>query len=411
MYLLYKIFLFLLIIISPFLIIIRMLIGKESTERFKEKFCFFSSKSLIGKTVWIHGASLGEIQSIIPIVKKFEKNKKIKQILITSNTLSSSLIIPKFKFKKTIHQFFPIDLDYFTKKFLNYWKPSISIFVDSEIWPNMISNLYNKKIPIIILNARFTKKSFKRWISFPKFSKNIFKKISMAIPQNSETLFYLKALGVKNIKKISNLKYYGEKLQSKFNPLLKKKFSNRNIWCAASTHEGEEIIIAKIHKKIKSKNNKLLTILIPRHINRKDSIIRNLKSNDLNIVTHSSGNKIKRNTDIYLVDTYGEVLNFYNLTKLVFMGGSLVPHGGQNPLEPARLGNLIIHGPHINNFKDVYNFLKDLKFSIKINKPSQIEKILIKKIKYSQKKLKTKKLHLIGKRILTNNIYELNKYI
>ena len=128
-------------------------------------------------------------------------------------------------------------------------------------------------------------------------------------------------------------------------------------------------------------------------------------------MTHSSGNKIKRNTDIYLVDTYGEVLNFYNLTKLVFMGGSLVPHGGQNPLEPARLGNIIIHGPHIDNFKEVYNFLKDLKFSIKINKPSQIEKILIKKIKYSQKKLKTKKLNLIGKRILANNIYELNKYI
>jgi len=411
MYLLYKIFLFLLIIISPFLVIIRIIIGKEDPIRFREKFCFFSNKSLNGKTVWIHGASLGEIQSIIPIIKKFEKNNKIKQILITSNTLSSSVLIQKFKFKKTVHQFFPIDLNYFSKKFLNYWNPSIAIFVDSEIWPNMILNLYKKEIPIIILNARFTKKSFKRWISFPNFSKNIFKKISMAIPQNSETLFHLKALGVKNIKKISNIKYYGEKFQSKINTSIKKKFLNRNIWCAASTHEGEEIIIANIHKKLKSNNKKLLTILIPRHVNRKNSIIRNLKDNDLKIITHSSGDRINNNTDIYLVDSYGEVLNFYNLTKLVFMGGSLVPHGGQNPLEPARLGNTIIHGPYVDNFKEVYSFLKKLKLSIKINKPSQIEKILIKNIKHSPKNTKTKKLNLIGKKILADNINELNKYI
>jgi len=411
MYLLYKIFLFLLIIISPFLVIIRIIIGKEDPIRFREKFCFFSNKSLNGKTVWIHGASLGEIQSIIPIIKKFEKNNKIKQILITSNTLSSSVLIQKFKFKKTVHQFFPIDLNYFSKKFLNYWNPSIAIFVDSEIWPNMILNLYKKEIPIIILNARFTKKSFKRWISFPNFSKNIFKKISMAIPQNSETLFHLKALGVKNIKKISNIKYYGEKFQSKINTSIKKKFLNRNIWCAASTHEGEEIIIANIHKKLKSNNKKLLTILIPRHVNRKNSIIRNLKDNDLKIITHSSGDRINNNTDIYLVDSYGEVLNFYNLTKLVFMGGSLVPHGGQNPLEPARLGNTIIHGPYVGNFKEVYSFLKKLKLSIKINKPSQIEKILIKNIKHSPKNTKTKKLNLIGKKILADNINELNKYI
>jgi len=411
MHLLYKIFLFFLIIISPFLFIIRIIIEKEDPKRFIEKFCFFSNKSLKGKTVWIHGASLGEIQSIIPIVKNFEKNNKIKQILITSNTLSSSFLIPKFKFKKTVHQFFPIDLYYFSKKFLNYWNPSVAIFVDSEIWPNMISNLYKKKIPIIILNARFTKKSFKRWFSFPKFSKNIFKKISMAIPQNSETLFYLKTLGVKNIKKISNLKYYGEKFPTKINTSIKKKFSNRNIWCAASTHEGEEEIIANIHKKLKLNNKKLLTVLIPRHVNRKNSIIRNLKNNDLKIVTHSSGDKINNNTDIYLVDSYGEVLSFYNLTKLVFMGGSLVPHGGQNPLEPARLGNTIIHGPYVDNFKEVYSFLKNLKLSIKINKPSQIEEILIKNIRHGQKNTKTKKLNLIGKKILADNINKLNKYI
>ena len=411
MYFLYNFLLIIFILISPIIILIRVLIGKENPIRFKEKYCFFSKKTKNGSTVWIHAASVGEILSIIPIIKKYEKNKNIKQILVTSVTLSSSLVISKYKFKKTIHQFFPIDSNYFSSKFIKYWKPSISIFVDSEIWPNMILNLYKKKIPIIVLNARITKKSFKRWRYFPRFSRNIFRKISMAIPQNFETLKYLKILGVKNIKKVSNLKFYGEKILKKNNLNLKKKFSNRDIWCAASTHDGEESTIAKIHKKIKLKNKKLLTIIIPRHIERKKLIIDNFNEYNLNYVTHSSKKKINKNTDIYLVDVYGEVLNFYNLTKLVFMGGSLVKHGGQNPLEPARFGNFIIHGPNIDNFKEVYKLLKKLDLSSKIIKAKQIENYLIKKINYNQKKIKTEKLYSIGKKILEYNINELRQYV
>jgi len=131
MYFLYRIILIFLLILSPLIILIRILNGKENSKRFKEKFCFFSKKSLKGKTIWIHGASVGELQSIIPIIKKFEKYKNIKQILVTSTTLSSSLIIKKYKFKKTVHQFYPFDLDFFCKKFIKHWKPSLSIFVDS----------------------------------------------------------------------------------------------------------------------------------------------------------------------------------------------------------------------------------------------------------------------------------------
>ena len=408
MYFLYRIIFLFLLIFSPLIIFLRLLKGKENSKRFKEKFCFFSKKSIPGKTIWIHGASVGELQSVIPIIKKYEKNKNIKQILVTSTTLSSSLIIQKYKFKKTVHQFFPFDLGFFSRKFINFWKPSLSIFIDSEIWPSMILNLNEKKIPIIILNARLTKKSFIRWKYFDKFSKSIFNKISLAIPQNNETLNYLKLLGVKNIKKIGNLKFYGENQSRKLDQTLKNKFHNRDIWCAASTHDGEEKKIGELHKKIKSKNKKFLTILIPRHINRKNSIIRELEKIDLNVLTHSSRKKVRKNTDIYIVDTYGEVLNFFRLTKMVFMGGSLVKHGGQNPLEPARLGNLVIHGPYIQNFREVYNFLKNIKFSIKVKNISGIEKYLIKN---RQKKLETKRLYSIGERILSNNIKELNKYI
>ena len=408
MYFFYRIILIFLLFLSPLIIFIRILNRKESPKRFKEKFCFFSKKSLPGKTIWIHGASVGEIQSIIPIIEKFEKYKNIRQILVTSTTLSSSSIIQNYKFKKTVHQFFPFDLDFFSKKFINYWNPSLSIFVDSEIWPNMISNLNKKKIPIIILNARLTKKSFYRWKYFNKFSKSIFNKISLAIPQNFETFNYLKLLGVKNIKKIGNLKFYGQNLKRKFNNNIKKRFNNRDIWCAASTHDGEEIKIGELHKKIRSKNKKFLTIIIPRHINRKNSIIKRLESIDLNVLSHSSRKKVNKNTDVYIVDTYGEVLSFFKLTKIVFMGGSLVRHGGQNPLEPARLGNLILHGPYIDNFREVYSFLGNLNYSVKIKNIYEIEKYLI---KADQRRLKTKKLYSIGEKILSNNIKELDKYI
>lgn len=411
MYFLYNTFLFILVLISPIIIFLRILLGKEHPTRFKEKYCFFSQKSKTGKKIWIHGASVGEILSIIPIIKKYEKNKSIKQILITSSTLSSSLVLAKYKFKKTTHQFFPIDFKYFSKKFIEYWKPSVSIFVDSEIWPNMIFNLSKKKIPIIILNARFTKKSFKRWRYFSTSSKNIFNKISMAIPQNLETSKYLKTLGVKNIRAVNNLKFFGERFLNKINSNFKKKFANRDIWCAASTHDGEELEIVKIHNKIKLKNKKLLTILIPRHVNRKKIIIKIFKENNLNFITHSSKESVKKNTDIYLVDVYGEALKFYNLTKISFIGGSLVNHGGQNPLEAARLGNFILHGPHIDNFKEVYRLIKNLNLSHKISKASQIENFLIKNINYSRKNNRTNKLYIIGKKILENNINELKKYI
>ena len=152
----YRILINFVLIFSPLIILIRILKKKEDIKRFKEKLCFFSKRKIKKKLIWFHGASVGEISSIIPIVLKLEKNNKIDQILITSSTLSSSKILNQFKFKKTIHQFFPIDTNMISKKFLDYWKPSLAIFIDSEIWPNMILNLKTKKIPIILVNARIT---------------------------------------------------------------------------------------------------------------------------------------------------------------------------------------------------------------------------------------------------------------
>ena len=206
MFFIYESILLIFIIFSPIFFLIRIVSGKEDPKRFIEKLCLYSKNKNINKTIWFHGASIGEITSIIPIVKSLEKNKKIDKILLTSSTTSSASVIKKYKFKKTIHVFYPIDTNYLTNKFIRYWKPQIALFIDSEIWPNMIKNLNKNKIPIILLNGRITKKSFLRWKKFPNFSREIFSKISLAMPQNYETVKYLKNLGVKKVKFEGNLK-------------------------------------------------------------------------------------------------------------------------------------------------------------------------------------------------------------
>ena len=411
MFIVYDLLNLILLIFSPLILLARYFLGKEDKKRFKEKFCLFSKRNNSKETIWIHGASVGEILSIIPIIKELEKDKNIKKILLTSSTTSSASVVLKFKFKKTVHQYYPLDINFLTKFFINYWKPKIAIFVDSEVWPNMYKNLYRKKIPLILLNARITKKSFNRWKFFPNFSKAIFSKITLALPQNSETKKYLHLLGVKNIKIAGNLKYFGNLEKKKIKNDLSNKFYKRNIWCAASTHKEEEKFIGRVHNELRSEIKNLITIIIPRHINRTKSIINELSGIGLNYQLHSENKKIKKNTDIYLVDTYGEAIKFYLLSKLTFLGGSIVKHGGQNPLEPAREGNYILYGPNISNFKEVYKMLNFLKIAKKINSIEEMKKIVLKRINFNQNNKAKYKLKNIGNKILAKNLLEIKKFI
>ena len=410
MFFIYEVLGLIFILFSPLIFLIRIILGKENPQRFLEKFCIYSNNPNFKKTIWLHGASVGEILSVIPIIQELEKNKKINKILLSSSTTSSALIFSKYKFKKTTHIYFPIDTNYLTNKFINYWNPKVAMFIDSEIWPNMFKNLEKNNIPIVLINGRITKKSFMRWMKFPSFAIKIFKKISLALPQNTETLKYLKILGVKKIKFAGNLKYFGQSKNS-LDKSIKLKFKNRLIFCAASTHYNEELFIGKLHKELKSKYKNLLTIIIPRHINRSNSIINELESVNLNTVTRSSRQKISKTTDIYIVDTYGEATKFYELSKVTFLGGSLIKHGGQNPLEPARLGNYILHGPNIQNFKEVYMMLSKLNVSKKANNINNMKKIIDRKIEYKQNSKIIKKLNLIGINILKKNLTEINKFV
>ena len=412
MFFLYQVILTIIILISPAIISFRILKNKEHRSRYKEKFGFSSVRRIDGKLIWFHGASVGEILSIIPLVKNYEKDKSINQILITSSTLSSSKIIKKFKLKKTIHQFYPLDHIFITQKFLQYWKQNIAIYIESEVWPSMFKELDKKKVPLILLNTRITKKSFNKWKIFPKFANQIFSKISLALPQNLETLKYLKLLKVKNIKTAGNIKYYGQKNnKDHVTKSLKNKFKNFKVWCAASTHNGEEILIGKLHMRLKNREKKLITIIIPRHVNRTNEIKDELKNLNLNCIIHSSNQKIQKNTDIYLVDSYGETSRFYNLTNVCFVGGSIVKHGGQNPLEPARLGNYIINGPNTKNFKEIYTFLNNLKMSSSTSNILKMEKIILRILKTKTNNKNIKKIIKIGNEVLKKNLFYINKYL
>ena len=411
MYLIYSIIINLVFLFSPFLILYRLIKDKEDLNRYQEKFCIYSKKNEL-KHIWFHAASVGELMSIIPVLEKLEKKKYIKQIILTTSTKSSAKIFENYKFNKTHHKYYPLDTNYLTTKFISIWKPQLAVFVDSEIWPNMFKNLNEKKIPIILLNARITENSYKRWIIFKKFANQIFSKITLALPSNLETKKFLKALGTKNIHIAGNLKFYGNNKINTINKfLLKKKFKKFKILCAASTHGEEEILIAKLHKNIKKNNKRLLTIIIPRHINRSEKIINDLKSINLEVVTHSSGNGPNKNTDIYLVDTYGETKKFYQLSNVTFVGGSIVKHGGQNPLEPARFGNHIINGPNIDNFKEIYKFLTKNKISVTTSNIKTIKNEIEKKLDKKLLKVKTKKIFNLGEIILSKNIHYLLRYI
>ena len=409
MFFLYQIILSILILVSPIIIIFRIINNKEDKIRFLEKFSISSKKSKRGNLIWFHGASVGEIMSAIPLIKYYENKKSIDQILITSSTLSSSKILKKYNLKKTIHQFYPIDHIFFVNSFLNYWRPKIAIFIESEIWPCMFKKIEQKRIPLILLNARLTKKTFKKWSIIKSFSEDVFSKIKFSYPQNDETKLYLQQMKSKKVNQIGNLKFidYDDKNLSKINYNLKSEFNKKKVWVASSTHKDEEIFCAKAHIELKKRVKNLITIIIPRHIHRVKDIVLDLEKLNLKVNLHSTKPKNLKFTDIYLVDTFGETKKFHDISSTVFLGGSIIKRGGQNPLEAARLGSRVLHGSHTDNFKDVYKLLKKFKISKKITSTSDLaSSIIFKKNKKNGQKIKN-----IGEKILKKTINELNNLI
>ena len=421
MYFWYKLFTYLFYPFAPIYLYFRKLRKKEDSVRFKEKLSKINIPRDNGFLIWFHVASIGEAMSILPLVEGCIEEKKIDKILLTSITLSSGKILEK-RYKensKVFHQFLPLDVPIFTNKFLEHWKPNLSIFIDSEIWPNLILQISEKKIPLLLINARITEKSFKRWKLITNFAKKIFEKFDLCISSNKESENFLKILGAKKIKNYGNLKFSQTKknIDNKLDSSLINKIKNRKVWCAASTHPAEEILCAKTHLKIKKIYENVLTIIIPRHIDRSDKINIELSGLNLKVVFYSKLDEMKQDTDILIIDSYGESLKFYNISKYVFVGKSLAENltinSGQNPIEPAKLGCKIFHGPNVTNFTEIYGYLKTLGVTNEVKNSDELSLSLVEEFKEDKAKNDkiAEKIENYGQNIFNNVIIELKKYI
>jgi 3-deoxy-D-manno-octulosonic-acid transferase len=421
MYYWYKIFTYLFYPFAKIYLQIRKLKKKEHPIRFKEKLSKIDNIRGEGFLIWMHVASVGEAMSILPLIENLIENNKINKILLTSITLSSGKILEK-KYSnnsKVVHQFLPLDIPVFTDRFLKHWKPNLAVFVDSEIWPNLILQINKKNIPLVLMNARITKKTFNRWNFLTKFSKNIFGKFDLCIASNKESEEFLKILGAKNVKNYGNLKFSNIKnnLTKNLDSLFLDKIKNKKIWCAASTHQSEEIFCARVHLNIKKNYSNILTIIIPRHVDRVKKIKNDLFNLNLNVIYSSELNKFDNNIDIILIDNYGETSKFYNISNNVFLGKSMVKSlkmdGGQNPIEAARLGCRIFHGPYISNFVEIYKYLKSLGVTKAIHDLNELSVSLVEEFKQDKaiNQEVVEKIENYGQNIFNNVIIELKKYI
>jgi 3-deoxy-D-manno-octulosonic-acid transferase len=381
---------------------------KESPIRFKEKLGITKLQRDDGYLIWFHCASIGELKSIFPIIDHYVKKNKI---LLTTSTLSSSEIFyNKYSDNKNIvHQFAPIDSPQIVKKFFLKWKPNIIFFTDSELWPNQIFYAKNNNIPIILLNGRISKKSFSKWKFFKKTMNEILKSFKLILCNSNQSSDYFHYFKTNNIETIGNLKFIiSENLVSKneedFN------LQKRIIFIGLSTHDTEEEFCIKTHISLKIKYPNLLTIIIPRHVSRINKIEQIVKKSKLNYLTQDSLSGIKDDTDILIINTYGNTQRFLKFSKCIFIGGSLINHGGQNPIEVAYNNSLIFHGPYIHNFTEIYNFLNKENISFEVKSVKELTELFEKNINSAQNNIKEKIISL-GNEILSSTIKKLDQYI
>ena len=377
------------IIIYPLLIILvflRRLLNKEDAKRYKEKIfpsSFNVQRTNNSKLILFHAASIGELKSILPIIRELEKKNKNLEFLITTLTTSSANLakIELKKFKNAKHRFLPLDVNFIMKKFLSLWKPDAIFLVDSEIWPNLIFLANQKKIPLGIINARITQKTYNKWMLFPKMAQSIFSLFDLCIVSNQETKKFLQSFNVKNIFYFGNLKFC-ENLNKTQIIDNNSKFLNLNkFWLAASTHEGEDEFCLKAHIELRKKIKNIKTIIVPRHISRVKKIKQIGENFNLTCQILNPDEEILDNKEIIIVNSFGKLQGFYKYSKSVFIGKSTVKKlenvGGQNPIEAAKMGCKIYHGPFIYNFKDVYLLLSQKNVSKQVNSHTELAENLI----------------------------------
>jgi len=376
-------------IIYPLLIILiffRKIFNKEDKDRYKEK--IFSSSFRVKRTnglklVLFHAASIGEFKSIIPIIKELEKKNENLEFLVTTQTTSSANLanIELKRFKKATHRYLPLDVNFLMKKFLSHWKPDAIFLVDSEIWPNLIFLANRRGIPLGIINARITRKTYDRWKLFPKMARSIFGLFDLCIVSNTETKKYLENFNAKNVFYFGNLKFCENLEKTQFFNKNSKFLESNKFWLAASTHEGEDDFCLNTHIELRKKIKNVKTIIVPRHISRVKRIKKMGENLNLACQILNPDEEMLDNKEIIIINSFGKLQSFYKYSKSVFIGKSMIKKfediGGQNPIEAAKLGCKIYHGPYVYNFKDVYLILAQKNVSKQVNNYRELVENLI----------------------------------
>ena len=411
---------FILAIIYPFIFLYfkyRISIGKDNLQSVAEKSGYFPQQKPAGKLIWFHAVSVGETISILPLIERLNQRKNIT-ILLTTTTLSSAKIASERVGKNIYYQYLPLDFKKNSRAFLKHYQPDLAIFTESELWPNYINEAVKLNIPLILLNARISDKNYLKNFFYQKAFGNLLAKFSLILPQELQDLTRLEQMKLKNLKLIGNLKLDAPILPYNKTELayLKKLTNKRKLFLCVSTHAGEEKLLAQTHHNLRLAIPELLTIIIPRHPERRDEIISTLKE-ELNLATSIRSQKevITERTDIYLADSFGELGLFYQLCDIAFIGGSLIKRGGHNPYEGLRFNNVIITGPHYFNFKNIYENLLQENIAYLINDEYDLKEVLFKLLTEvahkNSSKARSKQFISKKQNILNNTVAELIKFL
>lgn len=357
-------------VVSPFastLIRARARKGKEDLQRRRERFGYAGSRKPNGALVWVHAASVGETVAILPLVERIEAMGTY--VVLTTGTVTSAQLAAKHIGPRTLHQYAPLDLAPFVHRFLDAWQPQLAIFVESELWPATFHALGQRNIPHVLVNARMSERSFFRWRRARSLIGTMLSRVTLCLAQTVDDAERYRVLGAPRVRVTGNLKFDtpapGESPAQQ--RLMEKTLKGRKIWLASSTHPGEEALVLRVHKALRHHLPDLLTIIVPRHPERGTEITDLAGAEGVSWVQRSTGNLPKADTEVYIADTIGEMGLHYRLAPVSFIGGSLVQHGGQNPIEPAKLGTAILHGPDVHNFPEIYSALNAADATIEVD--------------------------------------------
>ena len=350
----YRIFSWLATLVVPGFLLLRAHRGKEVKARLGERFGRSDRTRPVGTLVWFHAASMGESISVLPLIERLVAAHPELHVLLTTVTVTSAATVAPRLPERAFHQFVPVDLPWVTARFIRHWQPDLAVWVESEFWPNQMLAMHRTGKKMLLLNARISERSERRWQKAPRAIKTLLSFFDAILAKSEEDADRLKALGAQRVECLGNLKFSSPALGADEGKVieLRQSIGRRPFWLAASTHPGEEEMIANIHQHLRRYMPALLTIIVPRHSARGGEIAAMLRAQKMQGAQRSKHERIDPQTEIYLGDTMGELGVFYRAAGIVFIGGSLVPHGGQNPFEPARLHCAILYGPYMHNFKE-----------------------------------------------------------